>query len=410
VDPATNIVTLSGDHGSSQNSYHVLTAPSTASGVQYVTGCTIRDGAAEDPSGGFNPGRYGGGLFVDGATVYVADCRFTLNYAAKASGAIYNAEDATTTVVRTEFVQNTAELCGGAIANGDTGYNGGLSSSNGYVEVWDSFFQLNSTGDTGGALFGGAASTIFDTENVTLVVNSRFLQNDAPNGGAIGLQTGARPPAITIYSSRIYDNTATVGGGIYIPRGPSDLLPTDVTIINSSFCSNAAGDRGGAIFIEPMPDPDGPTSDAVDVGIINCTFTGNTAATPLGGGSLFAGSGHIGIVNNIKWGNLAFGSANQIGLGSPAPSIIVTYTDIEGGWAGTGNVADDPKFGTIAACDVPLSALSPGSIINMSNMASIPLDYLDIDDDGDTTERLPDVLLGARVIGSGADFGANEDR
>jgi len=405
VDPATNIVTLSGDHGSNQNSYHVLTAPSTASGVQYVTGCIIREGVADDPGGAFNPNRYGGGLFVEGATVYVADCIFTMNHAEKAGGAIYNGVDGTADVIRCQFLDNTATVCGGAIANNDAGFTGG--SSNGRVEVWNSQF-FDNVSIFGGAVFTGGAD-VLDVENVTLIINCELARNVASgDGGAISTQGGDRPPSTLIYSSRMYDNEAGVGGAIFVVGGsPFWSLPTELLVVNSSFCSNLAS-SGGAIYI-PEGGGDDPDVDYVDVGIINCTFTGNIV-TSSQGGALFAGEGYVHQVNTIMWGNIANGLANQISLGFPAPDVVVSYSDVEGGWAGTGNLNVNPQFGTITRCDVPLSGSTPGSIIDASNMTPIPLDYLDIDDDGNTTERLPDVLLGSRVLGSAADLGANEDQ
>ena len=73
--------------------------------------------------------------------------------------------------------------------------------------------------------------------------------------------------------------------------------------------------------------------------ITNCTIAGNLAV--LGGGIGCYNSSPT-EKNSILWGDTATSSGNEIYLNSSP--ITVTYSDVQGGWAGTGNINTDPLF------------------------------------------------------------------
>ena len=90
------------------------------------------------------------------------------------------------------------------------------------------------------------------------------------------------------------------------------------------------------------------------------TIAGNYAGHS--GGICVAGGTTI-VTNSILWDNIAGdGSSHQI-YGSPT----VSYSDIEGGFGGTGNVNDDPLFTTSAQASTGISTtagvltIQPGS-------------------------------------------------
>jgi len=106
---------------------------------------------------------------------------------------------------------------------------------------------------------------------------------------------------------------------------------------------------------------------------------------------------------------------------------VVRYSDVSGGWAGEGNIDADPRFvrnpgtgpdslwGTADDDfgDLRLRAGSP--CIDAGDNAALPLDDLDLDGDGNTTEAIPFDLAGlARVVrglpgpGPVVDMGAYE--
>jgi len=73
--------------------------------------------------------------------------------------------------------------------------------------------------------------------------------------------------------------------------------------------------------------------------IVNNTVTGNQYGLRLYEGHLGEGGGIATLVNCIVWGNEEL-ALELDGLST----VVVTYSDIEGGWAGEGNIEADPLF------------------------------------------------------------------
>jgi hypothetical protein len=89
------------------------------------------------------------------------------------------------------------------------------------------------------------------------------------------------------------------------------------------------------------------------ISVTNCTITGNTA-----GGISYYYSVQIIIKNTILWGNSATVGWNEL-YPDEYTTIAVTYSDVAGGWEGTGNINADPLFMDAAGGDYHLSAESP---------------------------------------------------
>jgi hypothetical protein len=138
-------------------------------------------------------------------------------------------------------------------------------------------------------------------------------------------------------SCQFIGNEAGVGGAILLTGG-SQLF------INCLFEGNAGSSPGGgAIFGNSGCTPT----------IINSTFTGNSGP----GGAWYSNRGSVAtIAGSILWGN----TPDQIFVdpfGGADP--VVTYSDIEGGWAGAGNIDADPMFVDAGAGDLRLGEGSP---------------------------------------------------
>ncbi|MHC4696777.1 MAG: right-handed parallel beta-helix repeat-containing protein, partial [Planctomycetota bacterium] len=167
---------------------------------------------------------------------------------------------------------------------------------------------------------------------------------------------------------------------------------TDPTLTNCTFGGNTAGNNGGGMFNTESS----PT-------VTNSTFSAN-AAVYSGGGifSIFESSPVL--TSCVFWANEAT-AGPQIG-----GTAAVTYSCVEGGLAGEGNIGDDPLFardpddggdgwGDDPATpdvnegdnddygDLHLQAGSP--CIDDGDNAALPQDVADLDGDGDTTERTP---------------------
>jgi hypothetical protein len=88
----------------------------------------------------------------------------------------------------------------------------------------------------------------------------------------------------------------------------------------------------------------------------NCTFTDNTAGYS-GGGMLCWASSSPTLTNCILWDNHA-SSGSEI-YDDATGVLTVTYSDIKGGWTGTGNINADPVFVDPVNGDFHLQAGSP---------------------------------------------------
>ena len=217
------------------------------------------------------------------------------------------------------------------------------------------------------------------------VVRVTFTENSAPGhgGGAMAIEGSAHP---LIVNCSMTANIAIVGGAIHI-----DSTPASATLVNCLISGNTAS-SGGAI--------DARSSSPATLDLINCTVTDNTAQNS-GGGIWVFGTMEVTITNSILWGNVP----DQID-----GEATVTYSDVEGGWPGEGNLDPpvDPMF-VAPGTNYRLAADSPCIDVGDPNEDVIPDDTFDVDQDGNTTEPTPDLDLGDRVVDGDEDMTATVD-
>jgi hypothetical protein len=137
-------------------------------------------------------------------------------------------------------------------------------------------------------------------------------------------------------------NSAGFGGGIRM------YDTSNATLVNVGLFGNSAAYAGGAISGSSA----GPT-------LINCTVADNTA-TLLGGGIY---EGVPVLANCIVWGN----TNGQI----ETPSATVTFSNVQGGHAGSGNIDADPMFVDPIQGDYRLGPGSP--CIDAGENAAVPV-------------------------------------
>lgn len=126
------------------------------------------------------------------------------------------------------------------------------------------------------------------------------------------------------------------GAGIHLDINSSPIM-RNILITN-----NYAESKGGGIFLYNGCEPV----------LENVTITNNTSEIA-GGGISSEDSSNPSLLNCILWNN----SPQEISIFSA--SINVTYSDIQDGWAGVGNIDSDPLFVSPANGDYHLSADSP---------------------------------------------------
>jgi hypothetical protein len=159
------------------------------------------------------------------------------------------------------------------------------------------------------------------------LTNCTFSSNSAgQRGGGMDNYYGSK--AFLTNCTFTGNSAGTLGGGMYnwgIPSEQSEAILTNCTFIGNSVPS---GRTGGA-----MGNSYGISK------LTNCTFTGNSGY--LGGGGIHNSdsSATVTLTNCILWGD----SPPEIrGLAT------VTYSDVQGGWAGTGNKNANPLFADAA--------------------------------------------------------------
>jgi len=171
-------------------------------------------------------------------------------------------------------------------------------------------------------------------------------------------------------------------------------------LVNVTFDTNS-GDYGGGMYNFENSSPV----------LINATFVNNDAE--YGGGLYNEANSNPVVVNSILWDNLADESGDQIydvsensevRVGSEAD---ISYSIVQGGRDGQGNIDDDPLFINADEGDLRLQSGSPA--IGAGDVSALPADASDLDRDGDTYETLPSDLAGnPRVVEGFVDMGAFE--
>lgn len=207
----------------------------------------------------------------------------------------------------------------------------------------------NCTISENSAFYGGGIYC--DSNSWPTIKNCMISLNDAGNGGGIG-------GSPTIISCTITGNISSSGGGI---QGSP-------TVKNSTISMNLATDGGGIKGDSPtivncmivenrawsmhLFDGEGGGIHAISPTIVNSTIAENEAEFNAGG--IYVSPGYSQTITNcILWGNRALTFEDHQIDGSPT----VSYSDVEGGWPGSGNIDADPRF--IGSEDYHLRSDSP---------------------------------------------------
>jgi len=309
--------------------------------------------------------QYGGGIYVfgSGSSVennVVSNNVATLNPTTNGGGigaGIY-ITGGNVSIKGNTFSNNSADVEAGGLFV--VAYSSAVISGNN--------FQSNNAGQRGGAISSASYATI-------TVDNNMFSSNNAVNGGAIWFASYA---ATTFSRNVVFGNTSSAEGGAIYASGYSSA-----TVTNSIFYNNSAS-NGGALFAA------GYSNNK----FVNNTVTQNNAAS----GASIGVSSYSGLIvyNSIVWNNVG-GSVGTVAYGKPA----ISYSVIDGGYAGTGNVNSDPLFSNVTAFNFSPSANSP-AIDTGGDPGKIGVTI--VDDNTGQSRPLDGDGLGAGTTGDGSDF------
>jgi len=204
---------------------------------------------------------------------------------------------------------------------------------------------------TGNAALVGGGGMLNRFDSKPILTNCKFIDNYALSGGGI-FNASSNP----IFSHCFFKgNYAThQGGGMYNAKISvawwRELENScNPEIINCVFTGND-GDGGGGVFF-------GEDCNSI---IINCSFDANIGKT---GRALSCDSRDR--INNIKLTNcILWDDGNEIS-NYDGSVITITYSNIQGGWEGKGNINEDPLFaspGYWADADDPNVLVQPNDL------------------------------------------------
>ncbi|MAE69563.1 MAG: hypothetical protein CME06_03735 [Gemmatimonadetes bacterium] len=208
-------------------------------------------------------------------------------------------------------------------------------------------------------IIGNAAGGLASFHSSPIITNCTITDNyDAPKGAGVYCLRGAP----TLIDCTIANNSAdSWGGGVVCVDGPS-------TLINCTIVDNSAGLDGGGLLCDFGASPHlincnvsgnsavwgggGLVSyDTCSIALTNCTIVNNTGGD--GGGLRGCCGSSVHATNTIIWGN----SPNQIDY--QGGSVSITYSNIQSGWPGEGNIHADPLFLDPIGADYHLRPGSP---------------------------------------------------
>jgi predicted outer membrane repeat protein len=361
---------------------------------------------------GNTAGASGGGVCSFLGAVTLLDCTIRDNDSAEAGGGVYNFAWESAVLRGCTITGNVAQWSAGGVA----------VQSSGTVTIDDCVISDNVAGWAGGVDLIGSDATLS---------NCTIADNRATAGSGGGLDLGRGSP--TLRNCSITGNLAAgVGGGIDLGDGAPRLIECTISgntalfgggvssyrdaepiFIGCTISGNRAIDAGGAIryagstggvhancTITDNTAIDGAgvyyDRDNGDHSFVNCTISGNKALRD--GGGLYCTDGvSLEVRNCVLWANIPEQVFLDVG------DVECQFCDIQGGWAGAGNIDAEPFFvDPDGPDDDPATwedndyRLSPGSpCIDAADNTAVPADVFDLDGDGDVTEPIPFDLDGS---------------
>jgi hypothetical protein len=363
-NPAANVTILSGDlngddganfANNSENSYHVVIGANNA----ILDGVTITAGNANQATTTGIVHNRGGGMYNHYSSPTLTNVTFYGNRADGVGGGMYN-RSGSPTLNNVTFSGNSTLNYGGGMGNQE---NSSPTLNNvTFSDNWSDFYY-------GGGMYNHYSSPTLN--NVT------FSGNTAGTGG--GMSNWVSSPTLT--NVTFSGNMASSGGGMH------NHSTSNPTLTNVTFSGNSAGNsgNGGGMHNQTSSNPtltnvtfSGNTAGTFGTGggmtnwssnptLTNVTFSGNSVGTYGTGGGMCNQTSNPTLTNVILWGNSA-PNGPQIHSVDSTPNV--TYSIVQGGHAGTGNIDADPLFVDSANGNLRLGFGSPA--IDAGNNSAVP--------------------------------------
>lgn len=281
------------------------------------------DGAVLDgftiTNGSVDTGGMGGGITINDVSPTVMNTKVLGNQTTNDGGGIYVSGGAPT-FEDLLVDNNTSSGCCGGVHIGN----------NATVNISDSTISNNSAIVGGGVgVFSGSTATI---------TNSAINGNDAgvTNGQGGGIMVSDSATVVNLVDTTLADNQTVFHGGAISSDGGT------VNLTNALIYGNSSSSMNANVF----------AIGDTDFTLMNSTIADNN---PGGAQAVILWSGSLTMTNSIMYNN-AFSLQGD----PPCPTCFtVTYSNIQGGFTGTGNIDADPMFVDSANQDYHLQAFSP---------------------------------------------------
>jgi len=385
-----NVTQLSGDIGIpgniSDNCYHIIyTGDQTAVSQAGIDGFVISGGYASGSGYDLDRGagiygrfegltlanciiqdniarRDGGGAYIRGDNNSLLDCVFIENVGAGNGGGLYIVGD--NLLLRDcSFIENYCEdnsyyyydsdiSAGGGVHIGGKGNKvlGCIFEGN-YIHVQD-YYYSNLAAFGGGASITGEDFTMTDCSfdrNWIWVLSS---SNSIGIGGALALEIQGGVINNCVFNSNSTSSPYTyfIGGGAVFWTGQ------EITISNCVFWDNYEGVISNVAFFY------GLTNESLN--IINSTFQGNRPPSSTGIINTINDWTTLNIQNCILW------NESEVEITANDAQVTVSYSDVQGGYEGVGNIDVDPLFLNGGNGDLRLQSDSP--CVNAGNPEGVP--------------------------------------
>ena len=274
-----------------------------------LTNCAFTENRADQEAGALNNTHY--------SSPQVSGCYFLLNSATSNGGAMYNSWHSEPTLQSCTFEENSATL----------GYGGAIHNYYYFtLTLNDCAFTENWARGRGGAMYSHDGGDLalnrctFERNRISV------YQPDFRAGGAIGSLNNVNA---TLTDCTFLGNTSTRFAGAIFTWGNNGVF-ADLTLTNCVFIGNYAAEYGGAVLAYMKCR-----------GVFtNCTFAGNytLAGRAVACENDYNDEWHsdVQLTNCILWDD-----GDEIWNGDTSV-IAVTYSDVQDGYTGTGNIDVDP--------------------------------------------------------------------
>ncbi len=296
-----------------------------------------------------NSAYHGGGIYDYNSSPTVTNCTFNSNTTTNDGAGMYNYYGSPT-IINCIFSGN--EVC---LPEG-TSWGGGMFNNHSSPTLTNCKFIGNSVDDAGGGMFNYIGSPT--------LTNCTFIGNSVNDTGG-GMYNHIGNPILT--NCIFIGNLADYGGGML-------NFGNNPTITNCTFIENSAGLQGGGMrnftssptvanctFSGNSSNSGGGMYNTVSSSptVTNCTFTGNNSTVSGGGMFNYSSSNPI-VTNCILWGNTAPIGPQIYNDETSSATATIWFSDVQGGYSGTGNINADPCFVTGPDANYYLSQITAG--------------------------------------------------